>query len=72
MKSEKVSVSKQKAHLARYIRELKEKSPCRDCGKFFPYYVMDFDHVRGRKIQVRSSMAYMTLYNHYKQCSGQS
>lgn len=49
MKSEKVSIAKQKAHLATYIRNLKENSPCRDCGKFYPYYVMDFDHVRGKK-----------------------
>lgn len=49
MKSEKVSIAKQKAYLARYIRDIKEKSPCLDCGKFYPYYVMDFDHVRGQK-----------------------
>jgi len=49
MKSEKLSIAKQKAHLATYIRDLKENSPCRDCGKFYPYYVMDFDHVRGKK-----------------------
>ncbi len=49
MKSEKLSIAKQKAYLASYIRDLKEKSPCRDCGKFYPYYVMDFDHVRGKK-----------------------
>ena len=30
----------------RYVkmRELKEGSPCTDCGVYFPYYVMDFDH----------------------------
>jgi hypothetical protein len=49
MKTEKTSIAKQKAALAKYIRELKEKSPCGDCGKFYPYYVMDFDHVRGQK-----------------------
>ena len=49
MKTEKVSIAKQKAYLAKYIRELKEKSPCLDCGEYYPYYVMDFDHVRGRK-----------------------
>ena len=27
-----------------YIRELK-KDPCMDCGKKYPYYVMDFDHI---------------------------
>ena len=34
------------------IRELIEKSkdvPCADCGKKYPTYVMDFDHVRGQK-----------------------
>jgi len=49
MKSEKVSIAKQKAYLAQYIRDLKEKTPCMDCGIKYPYYVMDFDHVRGRK-----------------------
>ncbi len=49
MKSEKVSIAKQKAYLAQYIRDLKQKSPCLDCGINYPYYVMDFDHVRGQK-----------------------
>ena len=49
MKSEKVSKTKQKAFLAQYIRDLKTKSPCMDCKEYFPYYVMDFDHVRGKK-----------------------
>lgn len=30
------------------IIELKSV-PCTDCGNRFPYYVMDFDHVRGDK-----------------------
>ena len=30
------------------IREYKEK-PCTDCGVQYPYYVMQFDHVRGVK-----------------------
>ncbi len=29
-------------------RELKNV-PCPDCGVTYPYYVMDFDHVRGEK-----------------------
>ena len=49
MKTEKVSIAKQKAHLAQYIRDLKEASPCMDCKNKYPYYVMDFDHVRGKK-----------------------
>ena len=35
--------------MAQYIRDLKEKTPCLDCGINYPYYVMDFDHVRGKK-----------------------
>lgn len=49
MKSEKLSIAKQKAYLAQYLRDLKTKTPCVDCGISYPYYVMDFDHVRGQK-----------------------
>ena len=31
------------------IRDLKESNPCADCGKHYPFYVMQFDHVRGEK-----------------------
>ena len=49
MKSEKLSIAKQKAYLAQYLRDLKTKTPCVDCGINYPYYVMDFDDVRGQK-----------------------
>ena len=49
MKSEKLSIAKQKAYLAQYLRDLKTKTACIDCGINYPYYVMDFDHVRGVK-----------------------
>lgn len=32
-----------------YIRSLKESTPCLDCKKNYPFYVMQFDHVRGVK-----------------------
>lgn len=32
-----------------YIRELKNTTKCKDCGKFYPYYCMDFDHIKGNK-----------------------
>lgn len=41
--------------LAAKVRKLKEV-PCADCGKEYPYYVMDFDHVRGDKAGNVSSM----------------
>lgn len=30
--------------------------PCYDCGGTYPYYVMDFDHVRGIKVRRVSAM----------------
>jgi hypothetical protein len=32
------------------IQAHKEQTPCADCGKQYPHYVMDFDHVRGEKV----------------------
>ena len=33
----------------REIVSATKNKPCADCGKIYPYYVMDFDHVRGKK-----------------------
>lgn len=33
-----------------FLKELKESQPCMDCGREYPYYVMQFDHVRGQKL----------------------
>jgi len=49
MSPEKISVKKQKKFLAQYLKDIKEKNPCMDCKISYPYYMMDFDHVRGRK-----------------------
>jgi hypothetical protein len=29
--------------LREYVQNLKESTPCADCGNYCPYYVMDFD-----------------------------
>jgi hypothetical protein len=31
------------------IVDLKESNPCVDCGEFYPYWVMEFDHIKGEK-----------------------
>lgn len=49
MSPEKISIKKQKDYLARYLKDIKEKNPCMDCKISYPYYMMDFDHVRGTK-----------------------
>ena len=38
--------SKYKEELKEYIKSLKS-APCKDCGKTYPHYVMDFDHLDG-------------------------
>ncbi len=31
-----------------YVRLQKESDPCTDCGKYFPYYVMEYDHLHSK------------------------
>lgn len=44
-----------RAELRELIRELKD-GPCADCGVRYPYYVMQWDHVRGLKVADPSRM----------------
>lgn len=37
-------------HQKLLVDQLKEITPCTDCGKTFPAEAMDFDHVRGMKV----------------------
>ena len=36
--------AKSRNEKAEWIRSLKDGKPCTDCGKFFPPYILDFDH----------------------------
>lgn len=38
--------------------------PCTDCGVSYPYYVMDFDHVQGKK---KSNIAHMSNGSYSKE-----
>jgi len=40
---------KRKLSIRKWTAEYKEATPCHDCGLKYPYYVMQFDHVRGKK-----------------------
>ena len=40
-----------------YQRELKERTPCADCGRHFHFAAMDFDHVRGSKVERIAELA---------------
>lgn len=35
--------------LRKLIQEVKNETPCADCGQRFPYYCMQFDHLPGQK-----------------------
>ena len=41
-------------------RNLKEQ-PCADCRVTYPYYVMDFDHVRGIKVIPVARLVHKTI-----------
>jgi hypothetical protein len=40
---------KKREKLRQYIRDIKSSSTCADCGKSYPYYVMDFDHLENKQ-----------------------
>ena len=37
-------------HQKLLVDQLKERTPCTDCGEHFPAEALDFDHVRGVKL----------------------
>ena len=38
--------------IRQFLISLKESSPCLDCNKKYPYYVMDFDHKYDKKFSI--------------------
>lgn len=40
------------------VNSLKEATPCKDCGTNYPYWCMQFDHVRGTKLHMVGSSIY--------------
>lgn len=41
-------VAKNKEKAKNFLRDLKESTPCTDCGVYYPYWVMDFDHLKDK------------------------
>jgi hypothetical protein len=57
----------------KFVRSMKESVPCMDCKKSYPYYVMDFDHVRGNKDRdiaklVQGSVSRQRLLDEIEKC----
>lgn len=55
----KKSQQSKKYRRREYLAEVKSK-PCEDCGIQYPWYVMEFDHVRGVKVR---HVSLLTLFN---------
>jgi hypothetical protein len=43
---------RKRREIRKWVYELKENTPCTDCKKLYPYYVMDFDHLLDKKVLV--------------------
>jgi len=35
-----------------YIQKIKESKPCAECGVKYPFYVMDFDHLKDKEYEI--------------------
>ena len=55
-----------------FIVKTKEASPCMDCGEFYPFYVMHFDHIYEKNGSIanlaRSSVSIRRLQQEMDQC----
>jgi hypothetical protein len=58
---------KSRAKRRAYLNKLKD-GPCVDCGMQYPYYVMDFDHVRGEKTKPVSQLPMNKMDEEVKKC----
>lgn len=45
-------MKKYRLEIRAYVKKLKEENPCTDCGKYYPHYVMDFDHLNDKKFVI--------------------
>jgi hypothetical protein len=41
-----------------WVRYLKESNPCTDCGRYYPYYIMEFDHLRDKRYSISTMMCH--------------
>jgi len=51
------SAKQTKEKMRAYVRRKKDR-PCTDCGKRYPYYVMQFDHVRDKQYNIATLVNY--------------
>lgn len=44
--------------LRQWLKEIKESAPCTDCKIRYPYFVMDFDHVGNKNMDINRLVNY--------------
>lgn len=52
----RASAKRSKLKLRLMIQEIKESKPCKDCGKWYPYYVMQFDHLKDKEFNIATNL----------------
>lgn len=40
-----VRTRSRRSNIVKLIQEIKSQSPCKDCGEYYPYWIMQFDHL---------------------------
>lgn len=45
----------------KFLQEYKQSNPCTDCGEFYPYYVMDFDHLHDKSFNIGLNIRHQSL-----------
>lgn len=62
--------AKSKKKVQEMLGQIKEKSGCVDCKGMFPFYVLDFDHVRGKKVaNIGDMLNYFSIEDILKEVS---
>lgn len=47
--------------IRKFLDDLKSRTPCFDCGKNYPPYVMDFDHQKDKKFNVAKAVTGISM-----------
>jgi hypothetical protein len=58
-RSDEIKRARSNQNYLRQFIQTKKDVPCKDCGIKYPYYIMAFDHVRGKKLGNLSRMHVM-------------
>lgn len=45
---------KARSKVTTYIQKYKQSMSCADCGERYPYWIMEFDHLRDKEFQISS------------------